>query len=58
MNKEQIIDLIKATEAELYAELLELRQSFGANDRGTLHTQAQWGAIVNLMDTIEENENN
>jgi hypothetical protein len=58
MNKEQIIDLLKAQEAELYTELLELRAAFGATDRGTLNTQARWGAIVNILDTIEENENN
>jgi hypothetical protein len=58
MNKEQILELIRSKEAELYAELLEQREYFGANDRGTLHTQAQWGALVNLLDTIEENENN
>lgn len=58
MNKEQIIDLIKATEAELYTELLEMRDAFGPTDRGTLNTQARWGAIVNLIDTIEANENN
>ena len=56
MNKEQIIELIRSKEAELYAELLEMRAAFGANDRGTLHTQAQWGALINLLDTIEENE--
>ncbi len=58
MNKEQIIELIRSQEAELYAELLDMRSSFGPNDRGTLHTQAQWGALVNLLDTIEEHENN
>jgi hypothetical protein len=56
MTKEEILDLIRSKEAELYAELLEMRQAFGADDRGTLHTQAQWGALVNLLDTIEENE--
>jgi hypothetical protein len=58
MDKKQILDLIKATEAELYTELLEMRDAFGPTDRGTLNTQARWGAIVNLLDTIEANENN
>jgi len=58
MNKEQILELIKATEAELYQELCEMRKAFGATDKGTLNTQARWGAIVNLLETIEENENN
>jgi hypothetical protein len=58
MTKEQIIDLIKAQEAELYTEILEMREAFGATDRGTLNTQARWGAIANLLETIEEHENN
>ena len=58
MDKEQILELIRATEAELYTELLEMRDAFGPTDRGTLNTQARWGAIVNLLDTIEEHENN
>lgn len=58
MNKEEILELIRSKEAELYAELLDMRQAFGANDRGALHTQAQWGALVNILDKIEENENN
>jgi len=58
MTKEQIIDLIKSQEEELYTELLEMREAFGPTDRGTLNTQARWGALVNILDTIEENENN
>lgn len=58
MNKEQIIELIKSQEAELYQELLEMREAFGATDRGTLNTQARWGAISDLHETIEAYENN
>jgi hypothetical protein len=58
MTKDEILELIRSKEAELYAELLDMRQSFVANNRGTLHTRAQWCAIVSLLDTIEENENN
>jgi hypothetical protein len=58
MTKEEILELIFNEERELYAELLEQRKYFGYDDRGTLHTQAQWGAISNLKDKIEENENN
>jgi hypothetical protein len=56
MNKEQIIELIRNQEAELYFQLLEQRDAFGANDKGTMHTAAQWFAISNLLDKIEENE--
>jgi hypothetical protein len=58
MNKEQIIELIRSQEAEMYQELLEMREAFGPNDRGTLHSAAQWNAISNLLETIEEHENN
>ena len=58
MTKEQIIDLIRSKEAEMYQELLDMRESFGPNDRGTLHAAAQWNAISNLLETIQDNENN
>ena len=58
MNKEQILDLIRKQEAEMYTELLEMRTAFGPEDRGTRHAAAQWNAINNLLETIEENENN
>lgn len=57
MNKEQIIELIRSQEAEMYQELLEMREAFGPNDRGTLHSAAQWNAISNLLDTIQDEEN-
>lgn len=56
MTKQEILDLIRSQEAQLYVELLDMRRIAGPQDRGTLHTQAQWGALVNLLDTIEENE--
>lgn len=57
MNKEQIIELIRSQEAEMYQELLEMREAFGPNDRGTLHSAAQWNAISNLLELIENEEN-
>lgn len=57
MNKEQILELIRSQEAEMYQELLEMRERFGANDRGTLHSAAQWNAISNLLELIENAEN-
>jgi len=58
MTKDEILELIFNEERELYAELQEQRRWYGYDDRGTLHTQAQWGALVNILDKIEENENN
>ena len=56
MNKEQLLELIRNEEAELYQDFLEMRQRFGADDKGTMHTAAQWFAITTLIDKIEENE--
>jgi hypothetical protein len=58
MSKEQILDLIRSKEAEMYQELLDMRESFGPNDRGTRFAAAQWAAINNLLDTIQDNEKN
>lgn len=58
MNKEQIIELIRATEAELLQQAIEMRQAFGPNDKAALNTQARWGAISDLLETIEQHENN
>ena len=56
MTKEEILDLIRNEEAELYFQLLELREMYGVNDRSTKHAGAQWNAITTLLDKIEENE--
>ena len=58
MTKEQILELIKSQEAELYQDFLEMRQRFGADDKSTRYAAAQWNAISNLLETIEEHENN
>lgn len=56
MTKDEILELIRNEEAELYFQLLELREMYGVNDRSTRHTAAQWNAITTLLDKIEENE--
>ena len=56
MNKEEILELIRNEEAELYFQLLEQREMYGPDDRGTKHTGAQWNAITTILDKIEENE--
>lgn len=58
MTKEQLIDLIRSQEAEMYQDLLEMRHRFGADDKATRYAAAQWAAINNLLDTIQEHENN
>ncbi len=57
MTKEQIIDLIRSQEAEMYQDLLYMRQRFGADDKSTRYAAAQWAAINNLLDKIQDEEN-
>lgn len=56
MTKDEILELIRNEEAELYFQLLELREMYGVNDRSTKHAGAQWNAITTILDKIEENE--
>lgn len=58
MDKQQILELIRTTEAELLQQAIEMRQAFGPNDKAALNTQARWGAISDLLEKIEEHENN
>lgn len=57
MNKEQIIDLIRSKEAELYAELQECKRLYGVDHRHTRYALGAWGSILNLLNIIQ-NENN
>jgi hypothetical protein len=56
MNKEQILDLIRKQEQELYSQYLELRYDYGYEDKATRYAGAQWNAITTILDKIEENE--
>lgn len=56
MTKDEILELIRNEEAELYFQLLEQREMYGADDRGTRYTGAQWNAINTILNKIEENE--
>ena len=58
MNKEQIIDLIRSQEAELYDELMQTQDTLGASDISTIRVASKWITIVNLLEKIEENEKN
>ena len=58
MNKEQIIELIRSQEAESYKNLRECEDIYGSQDAHTRYAAGAWGAIFELLQTIEENENN
>ena len=56
MTKEEILELIRNEEAELYFQFLEQREMYGPDDYGTKHSVAQCNAITTILDKIEENE--
>jgi len=58
MNKEQILELIRSQEQALYAELQECKSHYGVDHNHTRYALGAWGSILNLLETIEENENN
>ena len=57
MNKEQIIELIRNQEKMLYAEVKECKSLYGVDHRHTRYALGAWGSVLNLLETIE-NENN
>ena len=57
MNKEQILDLIRKQEQELYTEYLELRRDYGYEDKATRYAAAQWNAVLTILDKIEDENN-
>jgi len=61
MKKEQILELIRTTEAELYNELLECyqyRDARDAKDAAIFRASAAWFSVNQLLEKIEEHENN
>jgi hypothetical protein len=61
MKKDEILELIRATEAELYQELLECyqyRDASDAKDAAIFRASAAWFSINQLLEKIEEHENN
>ena len=56
MNKKQIIELIKNEEEYLYFEFTELREMYGREHESTTYAAAQWNAISNLLELIENAE--
>ena len=58
MNIEQIIELIRSQEVYFYKNLRECEEIYGLKDAHTRYAAGAWGAIFELLQTIEENENN
>lgn len=57
MNKEQIIELIRSQEQELYKNLQECKSLYGSENNHTRYAAGAWGSIYELLQTLE-NENN
>jgi len=57
MNKEQILELIRSKEQELYAELQECKSQYGVDHKHTRYALGAWGSILNLLDTIQDENN-
>lgn len=57
-TKEQIIKLLRSKEVESYKNLQECYEIYGSQDAHTRYAAGAWGAIFDLLQTIEENENN
>ena len=57
MTKEQILDLIRIKEQELYADLQDCKSQYGVEHNHTRYALGAWGSVLNLLETIE-NENN
>jgi len=58
MTKEQIIELIRSQEVYFYNDLRDCEEIYGSKDAHTRYAAGAWGAIFELLQTIEENENN
>lgn len=57
MDKQQIMTIILAEEAALYDQAKETAEAFGRKDEATIRAYAQWYAITNLIDRINEETN-
>jgi len=58
MNKEQILELIRSQEQELYKDLQECKSQYGVDHKHTRYALGAWGSMLNLLQTLEENESN
>ena len=57
MDKEQIMKIILAEETLLYDQAKETAEAFGRKDEATIRAYAQWYAITDLIDRINEETN-
>jgi hypothetical protein len=58
MDKKQILELIRSQEQELYKDLQECKSIYGVDHKHTRYALGAWGAVLNLLQTIENNESN
>jgi hypothetical protein len=58
MTKEEILELLRIQQAESYKNLQECQEIYGSDNKHTRYAAGAWGAIFELLETIEENENN
>ena len=58
MNKEQILELIRSQEQELYADFKHCEMQYGVDHNHTRYALGAWGSVLNLLQTIENNEVN
>lgn len=56
MTKEQIIELIKIQEYYFYKNLQECKMRYGSEDNHTRYAAGAWGAIFELLQTIEQDD--
>jgi hypothetical protein len=56
MNKEQILELIRSQEQELYKDFRHCQGQYGTDHKHTRYALGAWGAALNLLQTIENNE--
>ena len=57
MENGQIMTIILAEEQLLYDQAKEMREAFGRKDEATIRAYAQWYAITNLIEKINEKTN-
>lgn len=57
MDKEQIMTIILAEEASLYDQAKETAEHLGSEHQATIRAYAQWYAITNLIEKINEETN-
>jgi hypothetical protein len=56
MTKDEIIDLLKETEQQLYVKYIESRKVLGSEDELTLIYGVKWNVVYNLIGKIVNDE--